>query len=142
MDVTDADKIAPAGCIPPFSRQSNRPGIGAGVADDIASALLTHTGATMEDIPLHLKHGHNSRRPLGRYLRNRIRERIGIKKQDAVAHGLAKLQEKLSPLREIALRAEKGNREYTFKEELVTAYDNRRLQIVAKHKIYKQRKKL
>lgn len=142
MEKTDADKITPPGCIPPFSRQSNRPGIGAGVADDIAAVLLEHTRAEMGSIPNHLSYGRNERRPLGRYLRNRIRERIGISKTVAVAHGMAKLTEKLQPLREIALRAPEGSRENTFREELVSAFDVKRLQILKKHAIFKQRKKL
>jgi len=46
------------------------------------------------------------------------------------------------PLRKIALLAEPGSREITFKEELVKAFDNKRLQITTRRKIFKQVKKL
>lgn len=142
MEKDDADVITPEGCVPPFSRQSNRPGIGAGVADDIASALLQHGATDISNVPLHLSHGNKSRRPLGRYLRNRICERIGVPKDERTAFGLKALEKKMQPLREIALKASAGTRTITFREELVKADDNRRLQIMKKHAIFKQRKKL
>lgn len=143
MEPEDAEKITPIGCIPPFSRQSNRPGIGAKFADDIAAALIEHGHGTLDSIPVYLEHGRNSRRPLGRYLRNRIRAGLAIPKEEATAYGIAKLNAKLSPLRQIALRAPAGsNRQWVFREELVKAFDNKRLQIQTKRKIFKQRKKL
>lgn len=142
MEKTDADKITPPGCLPPFSRQSNRPGIGAAICDDIADVLLRNNCNGMDTLPLYLEHGKGSRRPLGRYLRSKIRERIGISKDDATRYGLEQLEKKMLPLRQIALMAPPGTREITFKEELVKAYDNKRLQITTRRKIYKQVKKL
>lgn len=141
MDKDDSDIRTPPGCIPPFSRQSNRPGIGAGVSDNIASVLLQHSFTNMEDLPTHLSHG-TDRRPLGRYLRNRIRARIGIEKETATAYGYKKIETKMQHLRFIALHAEPGKREATFKEELVRETENKRKQIDARYKIMKQRRKL
>lgn len=141
MEQSDADKIYPAGRTPPFSRQSNRPGIGAGIADDVASVLLETGFDKIQNLPTHLQHG-TDRRPLGRYLRNRIRARVGIPKEVATEYGLNQLKTKMSPLREIALRSPPGTRSNTFREELVKAFDVKRLQILGKKAIYKQRKKL
>lgn len=141
MEKGDADITWPTGCVPPFSRQSNRPGIGAGVCDDIASTLLQHDFTELRDIPTHLSHG-TDRRPLGRYLRNRIRARVGITKDEATYYGIKKLEEKLQPMREIALMAEAGKRSFAFREVLVQSTENRRLQIDRRYSIMKQRRKL
>ena len=62
---------------PEFSRMSLRPGIGATFVDEIASTLLTAgTDTGSSDVPSALRHG-NRILPLGRYLRGRLRERLG-----------------------------------------------------------------
>lgn len=66
-----------AGRHPEFSRMSNRPGIGAGAMDDVADRLLTYDlHERLEDVPTTLQHGKRNL-PLGRYLRNQLRLRLG-----------------------------------------------------------------
>lgn len=141
MDVGDHDKSTPDGCIPEFSRQSLRPGIGAGVADDIASALLQNNTYDIRDLPTYLSHGRNQR-PLGRYLRRRISERLGHSREEFTKHGLTRLENKLLPLRQIALAAKKGSRHWQFREEIVNLSNNRRLQQDKRYSIYKAKRKI
>lgn len=62
---------------PEFTRMSLRPGIGADFMDETASAILKHNlDASMVDVPVALRHG-RTLLPLGRYLRKRLRTRIG-----------------------------------------------------------------
>ena len=62
---------------PEFARMSNRPGIGADAMLVVADALNSKFGDSMlteqGDVPISLKHGKRSL-PLGRYLRNKLRE--------------------------------------------------------------------
>lgn len=62
---------------PEFARMSLRPGIGLGMAHEIASTLLQHKhDERMIDVPLSLQSG-RPKWPLGRYLRRRLREYVG-----------------------------------------------------------------
>jgi len=61
---------------PEFARMSNRPGIGAGMMDDMASTLMENRLEDIEDVPNALRHGKRIL-PLGRYLTRRLRTRIG-----------------------------------------------------------------
>jgi len=75
------EKLMSVGKIPEFGRGSLKPGLGAGVADDIAEFLMTNVGAEAllrtGDVPMVLSHG-GKKWPLGRYLRMKIRERLGF----------------------------------------------------------------
>lgn len=66
---------------PEFSRMSLRPGIGALAVDDIARAMGTDAGLQQfiesGDVPLSLSVGRKSL-PLARYLRRKLREKMGI----------------------------------------------------------------
>lgn len=65
------------GRYPEFARMSLRPGIGAGMMDETASTLMFHElEKRLADVPSALRHG-DKELPLGRYLRRRLRERIG-----------------------------------------------------------------
>lgn len=141
MSKDDADREFPDGRLPPFSRQSLKPGIGAGVCDDIAAALISHGYDNMESLPVYLSHGRD-KRPLGRYLRNRIREKSGISKDTAVTYAYAKLDEKMSHLRIISLAATKGQRTFQFREEVINAQNQKRLNQDARAAIFKQKRKL
>lgn len=62
---------------PEFSRQSNRPGIGADAMHDVASVVLTHDLVAREgDVPSALRHGKKVM-PLGPYLTRRLRRLCG-----------------------------------------------------------------
>lgn len=71
----------PDGRYPEFSRMSRRPGIGALAVEDISNSLTTDHGSDVilshGDVPIALKHGRRSL-PLGRYLRRKLREHIGL----------------------------------------------------------------
>lgn len=66
---------------PEFARMSNRPGIGAGamrlLSDQLHSAAGLDDVARRGDVPTHLKIGRKTI-PLGRYLRKKLREEIGM----------------------------------------------------------------
>lgn len=71
----------PDGRHPEFPRMSRRPGIGALAISDISDSLTTDHGSDVilshGDVPIALKHGRRSL-PLGRYLRRKLREHIGL----------------------------------------------------------------
>jgi hypothetical protein len=68
------DRLAPE-----FARMSLRPGLGAGISDEVASELLGVPGFRPGEtqMPTVLRHG-SKQLPLGRYLTRRIRQRIGL----------------------------------------------------------------
>lgn len=139
MEEGDKDVFTPQGCIPPFSRMSRMPGLGSGLCDDIASGLLRVGADRVEDIPAYLSHG-RIKWPLGRYIRNRIRERTGVTREASTRYNMAKLDEEMQHLREMALKAPPGQRALAFKELLVSQNDQKRLQKKTKDQIRKQRK--
>ena len=67
---------------PEFSRQSNRPGIGAEATAVISAALQSEEGRKeiqrLEDVPWKLTQGKNKSMALGRYLRERLRKEVGF----------------------------------------------------------------
>lgn len=78
---------------------SLRPGIGAGLMDDVASTLLFQE-FDREDVPSVLRHG-KKMQPLGRYLRQRLRERIGRDK-GVPAAVVERMANEMQPLRAFA----------------------------------------
>lgn len=149
MQKGDHDVPVPSGCIPPFSRQSLRPGLGEGVCDDIASAILfaerdgerPTDRERLERIPDYLSHG-KLRRPIGRYLRGKIRARLGIEKETATRVAYEHIDEEMSDVRESALNAPPGQRATAFRELLIQKEAQRRLQVETKAKIKQAVKKL
>lgn len=135
----DRDVRYPDGCIPPFSVQSLKPGIGTAFCDSIASELVLAQRTDISDIPSHLSHG-TIRRPIGRYLRNKVRERLGITKQRAVEYAYQKMDEEMQAMRDLALKAPPGSRHFAFKEILVESTEVKRQQIKFRHKIKSRRK--
>lgn len=79
------------GRYPEFARMSLRPGIGATATEEIAAVLQTDFGLNTvvrdHDVPMSLNCGRRAM-PLGRYLRRKIREKIGHEptiKEEAIA---------------------------------------------------------
>lgn len=78
--MTNKDDPRLKGRYPEFARMSRRPGIAAVAIDEIANVLDTKYGkelvAETGDVPQSLKYGRKSM-PLGRYLRGKLREKLG-----------------------------------------------------------------
>ena len=118
---------------PEFARMSLRPGIGADMMDEVASVLLQYPTEELEDVPGVLRHG-SRLLPLGRYLKGRLRERIGRPK-NAPQIVLEKQKEELRPLHEIAYAtAPTGSKAFLFKSMVIDAGEGQRIRTEAKHK--------
>jgi len=102
MTAKDDVRLEP-GQHPEFGRMSNRPGIGAYFMDEVASVLLEHDDVESEeyDVPGALGHGKNKYRPLGRYLRQQLRAKVGRSKAVPLAVQ-EKMRNEMSPLRVFA----------------------------------------
>lgn len=86
---------------PEFTRMSLRPGIGADMMDEVASKLLElNLEHALEDVPTSLEH-ERKMYPLGKYLRRRLRQRIG-RSEKAPEVIQQKQKDELQPLWEIA----------------------------------------
>lgn len=79
--MTSKDDIRLNGRYPEFARMSNRPGIGAAAMDIIGESLFNkHVVKQIDldgDVPMSIKHGRKSF-PLGPYLRQKLREYVGM----------------------------------------------------------------
>lgn len=74
--MTAKDDTRLCGRHPEFTRMSLRPAIGRDAMDEVASVLMTHRLDQEEDVPASLRIGSHEW-PLGRYLRQQLRMRIG-----------------------------------------------------------------
>ncbi|UDN67845.1 replication initiator protein [robinz microvirus RP_145] len=112
-----------AGRHPEFARMSNRPGLGAHVMDEVASTILENRlEDALEDVPSTLRHG-KIIYPLGRYLRRRLRQRIG-REPNAPQSILDKMEQEVLPLRQAAYAtARPGFKELAFREALISSVD-------------------
>lgn len=140
--LTDRNDERLEGREPEFARMSLRPGIGGYFADEIASTLMEHGyDDELIDVPTSLQHG-RKKWPLGRYIRQRVRERIGRDKK-APIEVLEKMVEELRPLREAAYAsAPPGFKEETFRGMISDAGEQRRRNLETRTHIFRQRKKL
>lgn len=97
---------------------------------EVASTLLALPSQDDEpDVPSSLQHG-SRKLPLGRYLRNRLREITGRDK-GSPDETIKKLQEELQPLREAAF-----DNSRSFKKEVIQAHDQKVLNAETKAKIF------
>lgn len=136
--MTAKDDARLNGRYPEFSRQSLRPGIGAGFMPVVAETLKhleVDLVAREGDVPSTLRHG-SRLMPIGRYLRGKLREEMGLEKQ-APQSTLDKAQAKLQPLRD---RAFENSR--SFKDEVVEEFDNKVKQAANRRRIFEKGKKL
>ena len=114
------------GRLPEFARMSLRPGIGLGMMDDLASVLMEHKlDEKMIDVPTSLQHG-TKQWPLGRYLRRKLRARIG-RDENTPYEEVRKRQEEMQPLREVA-----WNNEKPLSEVYLQTTEGKRIQIEAR----------
>lgn len=123
---------------PEFARQSNRPGIGAGALHGVADVLLRYYDVASElgDVPSALDHG-GSRLPLGRYMRGRLRELVGMHK-NAPKSTLAEMEVEMLALRE----AQMAFARKSLKEIVAEANAGKVASQVARYKMFKQRRVL
>lgn len=130
------------GRYPEFARMSLRPGIGAGIIADVASALLTHNlETTQEDVPTSLRTGTRVQ-PLGRYLTRQLRSNVG-KAPNAPLSTLQAQRDRLQDLRTLAREtAPKGTYSETFKSLILQKNEGKYQRLKAKSKIYKKRDSL
>lgn len=87
--MTKVDDERLKGRTPEFARFSLRPGIGAGAAEVIAAALVDGAGTLRcgGDVPNTVRIG--AKLPLGRYIRRKVAERVGVK---SVLEGVRELR--------------------------------------------------
>lgn len=101
---------------PEFARMSLRPGIGATAIGDISELLFEHHGRQsvidQNDVPRSLQHGGRSL-PLGRYLRKKLRDEIGMPESWSQAN-LYNYSQEMSDLFKIA----QTDAKYTPEEKL------------------------
>lgn len=104
--------------------------------DEVASELMKYDlEKTLEDVPNSLRHGTRVM-PLGRYLTRRLRKLIG-RDEKAPQSTLDKAKENLRPLRESAF-----NNSRSFKDEVVNAGHQARLNMKARSKIRRKKDRL
>lgn len=116
-----------------FTRQSNRPGIGADFMEHVASEVLRFNLVEREgDVPSSLRHG-TRLLPLGRYLRRRLRKLVG-EDEKAPQATLEKHAEKMQPLQQAAFDASES-----YSKFVVKFFSNRRGSTVTRQHIYRKR---
>lgn len=118
---------------------SLKPGLGAGFIPEVASAILTHNlDGTLSDVPASLRHGSRVR-PLGRYLRRKLREQVGML-PNAPEATINSAKESLLPLSEAAkATAPRGLYKETFKTLITTSSEGANNSLDARERIYKKR---
>lgn len=142
--MTQADDERLDGRYPEFARMSLRPGIGAAAMDDLASAHLTYIPDAV-DVVSALRHGRKLL-PLGRYLKRRLRERVG-RDAKAPAETIALVQAQLQEVRDLAESLTSSPRtrplrRMVLKNLILNKYKGKRAQIEFRARVYKQRKTL
>lgn len=133
----------------PFSRMSLRPGIGASAMDDVHDALTEPAGcdalANSPDVPQFLLTG-KKQLALGRYLRGKLREKIGYPDKKITPEALAIWKKEMSQLRKDAKDTSgistQRSGDLEFKFWLLEQNAQKVLQLETKNKIFAQAKKL
>lgn len=124
-----------------FARMSNRPGIGAGAMEYLQELLESEHGseALLDDVPDVLCHG-RKRMPLGRYLKEKLRERMGFNEKGAPKEVLQRLRkENIEEVYEYW--KEKGCPENTSQKELLLEKNKQKVANLEKrNKIFSQRR--
>ena len=126
--MTGQDDIRLEGRLPEFARMSLRPGIGLGMMDELASTLMEHRlDEKMIDVPMTLQHG-SKQWPLGRYLRRKLRARLG-RDENTPWEEIQKRKDEMQPLRETAWNDQKK-----LSEVYLETTEGKRIQIEAREK--------
>lgn len=134
--MTSKDDARLNGRHPEFARMSLRPGIGFNAMTEVAAAIVS---LNLNDVPSSLRHG-TRLMPLGRYLRRKLRERIG-RNEEAPPEVLEALKAEMLQL--YAQAAEDGSLS-TFlpKQALMAAGDGAVAQMQARQKLYSSKRTL
>lgn len=126
-----------AGRHPEFTRMSLKPGIGASAMDDLISGSgvhLWHDG----DVPSFLRHG-GKKMPLGRYLKEKIREKLGLCDTGTPQDKLGEVYDKMQALHE-DFKADPENSYKSFKAHLIDTNKGRVASIEARARIFNNKK--
>lgn len=135
--MTKDDDARLEGRLPEFARMSRRPGIGVGFMDDVASALMEHNlDEKMLDVPLTLSHG-SHQFPLGRFLRRKLRVKIGRDEKCPTNLPPTPFQIQLQEMRSVAFA-----NSTPLKNEILKASEGKRIQIEARHNRFKKRSQI
>lgn len=134
--MTSKDDVRLNGRYPEFARMSLRPGIGFNAMTEVAKAIID---LEVDDVPTALRHGTRVM-PLGRYLRRKLRERIG-RNEEAPEKALESLKAEMLGL---YAAAAKDGRLSTFlpKQAIVAAGDGAVAQLEARQKLYSSKRTL
>lgn len=130
------------GRLPEFARMSRRPGIGVGMMYEVASTIMQHSlEDKMVDVPLSLAHG-TKQLPIGRFLRRKLRTMIGKDEkapEAAIALQALQLQPLLKNSRNYKIYPKGVDRSWALKDQLLQSTEGNRINIKAKHKLFKKR---
>lgn len=132
---------------PEFTRMSLKPGIGAGIVEALAELITRYSLLTPQgDVPVTLRHG-TQQMPLGRYLRKKLRERLGLDARSphvlspeaSYAHFHSDDQADMRALLHASLIDPKTP---SLKAQLLNASRERSDQIERRHKLFAKKGKL
>lgn len=127
---------------PEFARMSLRPGVGNGVVEAVATVLLRYKLLTAEgDVPVTLAHG-GIEWPLGRYLRRKIREALGLDPRSPnvlSAEAAYKNFQENDALQAMWLASKSNPADPSPKKHLLQAAQGRIDQIIARHNIFSKK---
>lgn len=116
---------------PEFARMSLRPGIGAGMTDEIASTLM-ELGVEYDDVPEVTQEG-KKKYPLGRYLRQQLRLRVGRDKKTPQSV-LDEIDKQMQPLREIAeANSARGHKSFYLKQLIIEKGEGKRQRLEGRY---------
>lgn len=134
--MTSRDDARLKGRHPEFARMSLRPGIGFNAMTEVAAAIIA---LNLDDVPAELRHGKRLM-PLGRYLRKKLRERIG---REAEAPQKTLDGTKMEMLRLYAQAAKDGRLSTLLpKQEIVADGQGAADQLEARQRIYSSKRTL
>lgn len=134
--MTRKDDPRLGGLYPEFARMSLRPGIGFSGMHDVADVLMTYS-LDKRVVPNSLAHA-KKEMPLGRYLRNSVKKMIG-QEPKASQEEMDALTAKMF---ELSAAAPKDETLISQKQKVMEATKTKRLSLIARSEMFKQRRVL
>lgn len=126
---------------PEFARMSRRPGIGALALPELTSFVTSNLGAddllNSGDVPSVLRHG-SKKMPLGRYLRNKLRESAGLNTEKIKEENLKKFKQEMQSMFENCFSNPK-NKSKSFKKVLLEENKQKVSNLESRENIYKKK---